>query len=114
MKIDFTMTYPCFVGMRSPDEPWTFSGGEDQAVAVHTDEDLLRQFLETQGSATTVYRRVCDTPDALIQFLRDQQHATSKGKPITHVIVDPTDFSKFVRTYPIQDFIKSLSVHPAH
>jgi len=113
MKIDFTMTYPCFVSMRSPEEPWTFSSDGDQAVAIHTDYDLLNEFFSQQGQKKMLFRLKCETAEALIEFLSELKYVTSKGQPITHVIIDPSNLSRIVRCYPIPDFIQFLKSNSA-
>lgn len=109
MKIDFTITYPCFVPMRDPAEPWTFSSGDDKAVAIHSDPDLLNQFLSMGNAALPYYRRTCNTKDDLVAFLKEQKRATSKALPITLVAIDPTDLTRYVRSYPIDAFIDHVT-----
>lgn len=108
MKIDFTMTYPCFIPLRNFSEPWTFSSGDDQAIAIHTDSDLLNQFLTKQKAGVPYWSRPCNTKDELLAFLKQQKGATSKGLPITLVAIDPTDLTKLVRSYLIDDFIEHI------
>lgn len=108
MKIDFTMTYPCFVPMRSEAEPWTFSGGDDQAVAICTDGDLLSRFMSKNSDDKKWFRTTCEDAESMLTFLHRLEGATSKGKPITHVIIDPTDLALHVRTYPIGDFAQHV------
>lgn len=107
MNIDFTLNYPCYSPMRTPQKPRTFTSENDQCVAILTDADLLGRFFGNDKTDKTLIRTTFETPEALATFL-EQPHCTKKGIPITHVLIDPVDPSKHARCYPILEFARHV------
>lgn len=107
--IDFTMTYPCFVPLRSNGIPYTFNAEGDNAVGIFTDDDLLSRFIASlKPKPSRIGRIKVDNAEALRQLLlRCDETETPEGRVVSHVIIDPVGGPK-ARTHSIRAFVQHL------
>jgi hypothetical protein len=107
--IDFEMTYPCYSPIQPTGLPFTFAAGADQAIAVFTDKFILDRFFETMLPHAPKGSIGIKDGEWLGIWLRSiWRKPIAKGKPVTHVVFDPTFNAPKIRTYSIEEFIDHL------
>ena len=103
-RIDFEMTYPCFVPLRKDGSPFTFNAEGDDCIAIFTDDDLAQRFFESSKIPSTHWMRASvEHGQALGELLRRFDGAEDNaGRTISHVLIDPSKAR--ARTYRISEF----------
>lgn len=112
--IDFILTYPCYSPMRTSEEPCTChaaDGTNEQAVLLITDSDLVDVFFETLHLPRPWLIETFTDADRVIDFLEYHSGFAKRGIPITHVVIDPGDPSKYVRSHLISEFVRHIAEH---
>ena len=100
--------------MRSRDEPCTYRADDEtneQAVVVITDSDLVDVFFEMMHMPRPWLIETFSDADRVIDFLEYHSGFAKRGVPITHVVIDPGDPSKYVRSHPISEFVAHIAEH---
>jgi hypothetical protein len=106
MSMDFTLTYPVYVPMRTAKLPWSVRFGEGRAVVVLTDVDLLNRFLQRNYGTSRRLRAVFGSGRGLFSYLTE---ALAEGWPtLTHVLLDPTDLGGVVRSCSLPAFLELI------
>lgn len=109
-EIDFTMTYPCYCAVQPTGSPFTFNAEGDDCISIFSDGELLDSFFDNVNpNVQPRVRATIEDQEMLCDFLRSVDgQRIAKGRPVTHILIDPTVQARRARTYSIRAFVAHL------